>query len=376
MIPKFVKPFIRFAYYNNERKKVFREIIIRKQQNVLLKKQYSKDIQKLIVFIVDGAQWSTGEDTINGGILSIASIYEETVKLKSIHKSEVIMVTDVECHLLQKHTQFPNTINVYRFAQLTHFTSVKSVLVHVPEYRMNMMLASDLRQMFSYLSKNQIHFNVLNQRFDLMPSPDLIESLMAQNFIVTQTTAHEQYSTQEMRDKYQIPVHKLSVYATPERYSFKKFDEKENLILISPDKGRLKDEILNKLQLELPDYRVQIIQGFTYTKYLKSIEKAKFIITFGEGLDFYFIESVFSGGVAFAEFNTDFFTSNFKFIEGVFESYEEMFEQIVNKINSIDSLDSYSKINEQQFAACNMIYDKKFYRENLVNFYNKKYLFP
>lgn len=376
MIPNFIKPLLRFVYYKNERKKVFREIKIRKQQNLFIEKQYGKNSRKLIIFIVDGSDWFTGKDSISGGILSIASIYEETIKLKSVHNAEVIMVTDIESHLLLKHTQFPNTINVFRFAQLAYFTSVREIMVHIPEYKMNMKLAAGLRHIFSYIPENKIHINILNQRCDLMPTVGLIKNLKEQHFEISQTTAHEQYSTQEIRNKYQIPLHKLSVYATPERYSFKKLSEKENLILISPDNGRLKEEILNKIKVQLPDYRIQIIQGLTYLEYLKLIEKAKFIITFGEGLDFYFIETVFSGGVAFAEFNSEFFTSDFRGIEGVFNSYEEMLEQIVNKIKSIGSSDTYNKINKEQFKACNNIYDEKFYKRNLLNFYNKEYLFP
>lgn len=376
LLPNFVKPFIRFVYYKNERKKVFREIKIRKSQNSLLKKEYSKDIKKLIVFVVDGADWFTGKDLISGGILSIASIYEETVKLKGIHNSEVIMVTDPASHLLLKHTQFPNAINIYRFNQLGYFNSLENIIIHVPEYKMRMDLVTNLKDVFFYLPENQMHLNVLNQRYDLMPGSDLFKILKDKCFEITQTTAHEQYSTQEVRDKYQIPLHKLSVYATPERYSFKKFSDKEKLILISPDMGRLKDQILTKLELELADYKIQIIQGLPYIEYLKLIEKAKFTITFGEGLDFYFIETVFSGGIAFAEYNSEFFTSDFSNLEGVFESYEQMLEQIIDKINSIDSLEVYGEINKQQFKACNKIYDEKLYKENLVNFYSKKYLFP
>ena len=49
---------------------------IQKYQNELLKENYNPNAKKLIIFL------TSGYDMVNGGILSISSIYEETIKLK------------------------------------------------------------------------------------------------------------------------------------------------------------------------------------------------------------------------------------------------------------------------------------------------------
>ena len=372
-----LKPLLRFCYYKNERRKVFREISIRKKQNKAIVEKYDNQISHLIIFLVEGANWFSGKDEISGGILSIASIYEETLKLKSIHHSETIMVTHPSAHLLLRHSQFPNKIPVFRFKQLKYFSKATNLLVHIPEYQFNFDLVKCLHMVFSNVPPQNIHLNILNQRISIMPLPQKIKEVKDLGFYVTQTTAHEQYSNKEIRDKFGIPLHKLSVYATPERYNYKTHKEKENLILVSPDAGQLKEDILNKIKQELVNFQIKIINGISYMNYLKLIERAKYMITFGEGLDFYFIETAFSGGIAFACYNRNFFTKEFKKLDGVFESYGQMLEQICNMIiKAEDDIKQYKRINQQQFDACHQIYNEKYYKENLINFYSKKYLFP
>ncbi|BDC98607.1 hypothetical protein PEPS_08880 [Persicobacter psychrovividus] len=376
-IPEYFKRVIRFCYYRNERNKVYRERLIRKNQNKQLQLQYSSEIEKLIIFVVGGASWFTGKDEISGGIMSIASIYEETVKLKEIHCAEVIMVTSPDAHLLLKHTQFPNDIPLYRFNQLSFFSNLHEVTIHIPEYMFKPLLIEKLRQKLSPIKVNQFHLNILNQRIDIMPTPEVINSIRGKGYYVTQTTAHEQYSNIEIREKYGVPLHKLSVYATPERYDFRPYSEKEDIILVSPDMGELKDLILEKIKRELPRFEVIIISGITYMKYLELIQRAKYMITLGEGLDFYFIETVFSGGVSFAVYNQDFFTPSFEHLNGVFDSYQSMVEKIDDVINKAETdLNYFQDTNGQQFEACHKIYNGDFYKQNLIDFYTTDYLFP
>lgn len=376
-IPNLIKPILRFLYYKNDRKKVIREISIRKEQNQLIKRFNTSKIENLILFIVDGTNWFTGYDNISGGILSIASIYEETCKLNAIHGAEVIMVTHPQAHLLLKHTQFPNNIPVFRFSQLHHFRHIKKLMVHIPEYLTSTVLGDNIQQTFKQLGAENIHLNIMNQRIDIMPEPDVIHSLAHKGFKLTQTTAHQQYSNQAIRDKFGIPLHKLSVYATPERYRYSTLETKEKLILISPDDAPLKHAILDKLTIELPDYEIRIINGITYQAYLNLVQKASFTITFGEGLDFYLIETIFSGGVSFSVYNENFFTPDFKGLRGVYNSDNEMLATITNDIKQLENNpENYLKTNQQQFEPCHKIYNHKDYQDNLISFYKGEYLFP
>lgn len=367
---------MRFFYYKNQRKKIFREVKIRNTQNQLIK-TFDETSSKLIVFVVDGTNWFTGKDSISGGILSIASIFEETCKLKQSHGSEVIMVTHPKAHLLLKHTQFPNEIMVFRFNQLIRFKHLKKVLIHIPEYQFNSSLIDQIANIFPYLHTSDIHLNILNQRIDIMPEVPVVNNVIKQGFTVTQTTAHEQYSTKAVRGKFGIPLHKLSVYATPERYVFSPYQDKQNLILISPDEDENKIKILDKIKKELPQFDLQIINGITYMEYLKLITKAKYMITFGEGLDFYYIETVFSGGVSYAVYNQEFFTKDFEHLPGIFHNSNQMLDNIIQQIQLLEKdMTLYENYNNQQFNTCHQIYNGKDYQQNLINFYNQNYLLP
>ncbi len=377
LLPGWSKNIIRFIVYKNQRQKVFREPHIRKSQNELLRKDYNLKTEKLIVFIVNGADWFTGKDRISGGILSIASIYEETEKLIDIHGSKVIMVTAPNAHLLLKHTQFPNEINVYRFGQLKKFKNITNILFHIPEYMFQNELIKKISDSFKHLSNHNIHLNILNQRIDIMPDTKIINDVKKEGYQLSQTTAHERYSTPEVRAKFGIPLHKLSVYATPERYEFVDFEKKENLILISPDEVLKKPVILKKLTTELTSFKILVIRDITYLKYLSLVKKAKYMVTFGEGLDFYFIETVFSGGISFAVYNEEFFTEDFKGDSCIFNSYSVMEDKIVDQIKSFEnSITEYEKKNKEQFDNCYTIYNEKYYKKNLADFYNGKYLYP
>lgn len=371
------KPFFRFLYYRNERKRVLREFIIRLKQNLEFKRIVNNDVDSLIVFIVDGANWFTGKDNISGGILSIASIYEETKKLKNIHSSEVIMVTSPDAFLLMKHSQFENDILVFRFNQLKKFTNLKSILIHIPEYLFSYKLIECISVNFNYLNPSSVHLNILNQRIDIMPKPEIVTNILKDGYTITQTTAHEQYSTKEIREKFGIPLHKLSVYATPERYPFFKPGNKKELILLSPDYKEYKEEVVAKLKAEFPEYEFKVIIGVPYRDYLEFIKIAKYTITFGEGLDFYFIETVFSGGISFACYNEDFFTKDFDGLNGVFTDGDDMLNNICDFIKKADDdISYYESVNKAQFNACHKIYSGDKYKHNLINFYQKKYLFP
>ena len=76
--------------------------------------------------------------------------------------------------------------------------------------------------------------------------------------------------------------------------------------MVSPDYDRRRSEVLSRLRSSLPDYKFLTIPGITYADYLAKIATARFALTFGEGLDSYFVETVFSGGLGVAVFNSVF----------------------------------------------------------------------
>ena len=133
--------------------------------------------------------------------------------------------------------------------------------------------------------------------------------------------------------------------------------------------------IISIVKNNLPHYKTLVIQNLKYEEYKILISKAKWVITFGEGLDFYFIEPVFSGGVSFALYNEEFFTTDFKNVETIYPSFKVLSNSIINKIKELDNEICYSRLQKQQFDLCAKQYSYKQYQENIKQFYLGNYTF-
>jgi hypothetical protein len=375
---KTFKPAFRFVYYKNQRRKVIRELGLRRRQDKLLKKLYEKETERLIVFLVPGADWGTGKDRISGGVLSIASLYNETQKIADVHDSKLIMTTFPLEHLLLHHTNFKNEINVFRFSQLRgHFPELKELVLHIPE-----LLVAHFDSCTSPEDKRflrdipGLHINILNQNIRLMPSREVIDSLRSFTPKITVTTAHKKYCTRALREVYGVPLHFFSTFASPESYVFKTYGEKENLLLLSPDDQQKNLEVIELLKKKMPHLKTKVISGLTYDAYKELIGKAKWSITFGEGLDFYFIEPVFSGSISFAIYNEEFFTPDFKQLGTIYGSYKELLEKIADDMRRLDSPEGFPGYQREQFNLCARYYSFEQYRRNIETFYQGEYTLP
>lgn len=374
-IPNFIKPLIRFLVYEQERRKVFRERKIKALQDTQLK-QLDSTASRLILFLIPGADYDTGTETISGGIISIVSLCEESAKLREVHGAEVLLCTFPGQHLLAKHTQFKNESAVFRFDQLPDYFSVaEEVLVHIPEYLVGRFVMLTRNGEFNWLRNlKSVHINILNQNIRLMPLPEELLELKLCSNKRTITTAHQQYCTQYYRDLYKLPLHKFSVWMSPEKYLFKAFEEKSELIVVSPDPHPLKEELLKKIS-EQAQLKVLIIQNLTYERYKEVIAEARWALTFGEGLDGYFIEPVFSGAIGFGVFNSDFFTSDFKELTTIYPSLEQLSESIIEDIFRLRDEKKFNAYQRKQFDLCAKHYSKEVYERNILEFYQGRYTY-
>ncbi len=372
-LPSFLKSVLRFLIYKQQRKKVLREISIRKEQNRLIK-QFDSSAKKLIVFLVGGADWNVGRDLISGGAISIVSLCEETNKLKQIHDAEVIMATFPGQHLLIKHTQFENNTTVFRFSQLqTFFKEAEEILFHLPEFMCSYFIEKINGKEKKWVNKiSQVNINILNQNVLLMPNLEVIQLLKKNYKQVTISTAHDKYCNQEFRKLYNVPLHKLSVWISPEQYIFKRWNEKENIILLSPDKHATNDEIIRLLK-SIEGLKVQVIQDLTYKQYKALVARAKWSLTFGEGLDGYLIEPVFSGAIAFAIYNEQFFTPDFADLRTIYSNINLLKENIIFDIQSLNNELNYKEYQQEQYSLCALYYNKEKYIKNIIAFYRHEY---
>jgi hypothetical protein len=349
---------------------LFMSPIIGLYQNILLHR-YPANTKNLIIFLTPGF------DRVGGGILSISSIYEETKKLKQIHESEVILVTIPGDPVLLKYTKFANNNYIYQLPQiLSYFKSLENLTINVPEYVCDVVAKNLTTKKFDKLQKiHNLYLNIMLQNIELLPDKHAVEKLSTFGK-VTVTTAHEKYSNYDIRQKIGFPLHLLSTYISPEQYEFKKYNEKKDIIIVSPDQHSLKRNILTMIAKEFPQIKIQVIDNFTYEEYKKTISRAKWALTFGEGMDNYFLETIFCGGISFSVFNSKFFTDDFGKLQTVYPDYDILIEKICADMKSLDREPIYKEYQQKQYDLASKHYSYENYIKNLTLFYEKKYMYP
>jgi len=349
--------------------KHLRESKIKQSQDELLKANYDSETKKLVVFLTPGF------DVVNGGILSISSIYEETKKLKGVHGAETVLCTIPGDPLLLKYTKFKNQNHIFNFPLvLSFFQDVQSLTIHIPEYCIDQFLKSIPRKDYTRLKGKDVHINIMLQNIEGLSPMESIERIRKLGKL-TCTTAHEKYSTLEMSRKLGMPLHKLSTFVSPEKYCKKQYAEKENLMAVSPDEHPRKAEVLRLIAEQLPDMRLQIITNLTYEEYKEVVARAKWALTFGEGLDGYFVETIFSGGIAFSVYHSAFFTEDFRALRTIYDNYDVLIKRICSDIRDLDNERIYGDYQKQQYDLCRRYYDHREYVKNLESFYKGEYTF-
>ena len=113
----------------------------------------------------------------------------------------------------------------------------------------------------------------------------------------------------------------------------------------------------------------------TFTEYMDLISRAFFTITFGEGMDGYFTQPQYVNSMGFAVYNDDFFPSNkWQNLKNIYLSYDEMYENIVSDIKRYSrNKKEYVEIVTKLFNTHSDMYQRSKFKDNLKNFYIKKY---
>jgi hypothetical protein len=338
--------------------------------SALLLGSISRRTRRLIVFLTPGYQWRAG------GVLSIASLYRESVRFSEVHGARVVLATvPGDPHIL-KYTWFKNRNYIMEAeAVLRRCRQLDFLMLHIPEYAVNRVvdwltlvaprLLTDVRE---------VHLNILLQNIDQIQGQDV--SGLLRFGTVTCTTAHESYTNKITRESLGVPLHRLSTCVSPEQYSRSSYAAKESLLVVSPDEHPLKERVLGAISQALPELRIQIIRDLSYEDYRRLIRRAKWSLTFGEGLDAYFIEPMFSGAVSFATFNDRYFTPEFASLETVYPSWEILLEKLPSDLRRLDDPKRYEICWQRGYDLLAGIYRTDHYRENLRQFYRGNYTFP
>lgn len=351
----------------------YNHLIQPKLENAMssIKNNYSQEDENIIIFMIPG------ENAINGGILSIFSLYEETKNIANIHHSQTIMCTRPNDTILLKNTNFQNDVPIYPFElTLGYFKNIKNCIIHIPESYVEFFMKNiSEKDSLKLRGIPNLQINILNQNITMMPSKQSINKLRIYTDNITCTTAHKRYTTLYYRNLFGVPLHLFSTYGRPDLYNRKSYREKEQILIVSPDPHPIKDKIIGRVKEQLPHIKILEIRNMKYEEYKEWISRAKWAITFGEGFDGYFLETSFSGAISFAVYNTEFFPENFQGLKTVFESYQQMYDDLVKVINELDPEEAYNNYHQKQYGLICGVYNYEEYKENIKLFYRKNYTF-
>lgn len=378
---------MRYGFDCLRRKLFFHKERVINGQLAFLRENYNKDTKKIILFMMPAI------DGVGGGIMAKCHLYKETISLRDVHGCEVLAVRSLWHNFnwdFCQYTGFNNQVYVFYFESIMrYFNNLESITLHIGE---------DVQKFVEYynicMSKSEYkwwtdiamrHINVLNMHIKLMSEPDYVKSLENIANKVTQTTAHLKYANLEMRKKYGIPLHHLSA-RFEDVYEVYSFTEKKKVVMVSDDLGyengadistidKIKRKILDNIK-KYTDFEIVVVKDMKYEEYKKLAKEAMFSITFGEGLDGYFIEPVWSGGVSFAVYNEEFFTKDFEGLTTVYNSYNHMLENICRDIKYFQNEKTYYDYNMRIRSILDKQYSIRSYRENIRDFYLGKYLYP
>ena len=344
----------------------------KKLQDERLPQQYDYKTENLIIFLVPE------RDDVCGGLMSIASLARVSRKLLSIRHWDVLMATCPSKNTFCNYSKFEAGFDIFRFSQIRHyFTNLKNVIIHIPEnFVGDFVIKIPVKDILFLQKIKNLQINIMNQNMLLMLRPNDIDSLLRKICPnLTMTVAHRQYCTKQLRTSYNMPIHLFSA-SNLTKYEFTKYQSKENILAYSPDYNPYKNAILHKIEKEIPSLKLVEIKNMSYEQYKKIISKAKWMITFGEGLDGYFAESIRSGAIPFAAYNNTFFNQKYIGLPNIYSSFSDMLEHIVSDMKNLDNINSYSSLNKILFRIDSKEYDDNRYILNVRDFYEKKYTYP
>jgi len=327
--------------------------------------------QKLIVFLIPNIKMMTG------GIQSIYSICKYS---REICPDALCLISTHPGKFTYSHNDFfKNDEQIFRWEQIIeNAKNAKEIIIHVPEYFAGKFYKSLKKADIKFLKGiENLQINIINQNIELMPAPAKIKDLFKLTNNITQTIGHHRYATQEVCDKWQIPAHFLSVHIDLSGYKSYPFEEKEKIIVLSPDNAPYKEEVVEKLKNELPDFKLVTVENMTFDEYMDLIARAYFVISFGEGFDGYFCQPFIVGSLGTAVYNDKFFPDvSWLELKNVYATADDMKNKIIGDIReNSNNKELYYDLIDTIKETILLLYGEELFKSNLDKFYKKEYTF-
>ncbi len=320
--------------------------------------------------------FNVSRDVISGGMLSINRFVDSSIKFEEHGKFKLFQSGVPLVNEPVTYSGFKASKDVRHINELASKGVPVKATLNIPEVFVPSFLKELTEpQKLWLLRVPELRINILNQNNNYMPDRCYVEMLRDLTTDVSMSTAHIEYCTQEISNKYQVPVSLLTPYI-PE-FNRKPFHKKEKVIVLSPDSDAFNKNITRHkmralLETKLPDYRLVVVEGLTLEQYKELISKAMFTITFGEGYDGYFIEPALSSSVSFTVHNKVFFPKEFNKLDNMYTSIEEMYENIVDDIRKLESSPSvYAQLSKDTEFEIKRFTNDELSNENLSDFYDR-----
>ena len=319
-----------------------------------------RDAEKVLVILV------SEQEGISGGVFSFFSIANQLRRLNMRHGYKVLVMScpSPSGQTYFRNRFFTNNENVFRFEQITELRKVKNLYIHIPEYFAAHFLGRLEKTVVDFLKQvPDLCLNIFNQNIDLMPDQATIEELRDLSSSISQSTAHHSYSTQAVCDRFNLPLITLPAYTDLSAYPKSAFEDKEDLIIYSPDICAQKEDILTRIATEFPHYKLVEIKGINFDRFMELATRCRFSITFGEGFDGYLAQPIHQGGMGLAIYNDRFFPSNdLAALGNIFRSEDDMLARICSVIRTLAAdREAYTTLNARWMAEYGRLYDFDYY---------------
>jgi hypothetical protein len=319
-------------------------------------------------------------NTMSGGIYSFFSIAKAAYNMRHKHDYAIVIMTRPNTYDVTylRQSNFRNSEDVFRFSQITRCKRVKELYLHIPEYAAPGFIASLNSEQRDYLiSRDRLHVNILNQKIELMPEKGEFEDLRAFADELTQSVAHHAYFTQAHADRYDLPTLLLPPYTDLSSYEVIDRNEKQKLIIYSPDDGQHREPVLKAIKQGLPDYQLLEIQGITFDKFMELATRCLFSISFGEGFDGYVAQPIHQGGIGFAVYRPEYFPSEkLRELPNFFSSEQDMIDNLVPRIRALEKDEAlYRRTNRAMIDVYSRLYSREDYMKRVEKLIKREFEF-
>jgi hypothetical protein len=331
--------------------------------------------EKVMIFILPE------HNEMSGGIFSIFSIAGVVKRTKYRHGYEVLLMTRPNTldATYCRQTNFLNTEDVYRFAQLDRLTKIKELFLNIPEYASKDFISSLSQETLDFLKRiPMVYVNIMNQNITLMPERHAFDDLrVLSRGNISQTVAHHAYFTQYHATKYWLPTSLLPAYTDLSGYSPTTYKEKSDIIIYSPDDAPHKVACLAQIRNKLPRFSLIEIKKITFEDFMELATTCKYSISFGEGFDGYIAQPVLQGGLGLTVFREDFFPSaDYLNYDLFFASQEDMINNICDVIMKYESNPvEYASTNNELVGRYRSLYDFNDYCEKVSKLVGREFDF-